>query len=421
MNVPLNYKEVSGAIKIPSSKSHSQRALAAALLHNGNTIIRNIGDSKDEQAALRIIQQLGAKIEFAENKIHIFSNRKIHPNKQIDCGESGLAARLFTPIAALGDTPVTIAGSGSLLHRPMDFFEKIFSELQVALRNFNGKIPFEICGPLQPRNVTIDGSISSQFISGLLFAFCNAVNEKVTLEVANLTSKPYIDLTIEVLAHFGKNVKHSDYQFFEIDPKNFSTKKEIEITIEGDWSSAAFWIAAAAINGSVKLLGLQQHSVQADKVALDIAKKMGANVGWQNDELHISSNQLLGIEIDLSDSPDLFPVLAVLAACANGESRLKGLHRLIHKESNRAESIAHILAQLGVTFKIEKDTLIIKGQSNFFSLKYDCPNDHRMAMAAALASMRCEGIVTIENAECVAKSYPNFWNDLLLRSEYKYS
>lgn len=413
MNIIVSFNEVSGCIKVPASKSISQRLCAGALLHKGDTFIRHFGHSNDELAALDIIEDLGATVSRLDSAtISISSTGSIQNAYQIDCGESGLSARLFTPIVALHHLPIKITGKGSLLNRPMHFIADFLPALQVALIDFEGHIPFSICGPLKAKSIKADGSLSSQFISGLLFALAYSATEKIQLEVVDLVSKPYIDLTIEVLALFGKKITHHHYQIFTIDPKLFTEVGPVNITVESDWSSAAFWIAAATIKGSVSLFGLRNDSCQADKMMLEVVRNIGADVNWENDVLKIRARLLRAFDADLADAPDLFPVLAVLGACCSGQSRLSGLHRLIHKESNRAESITQLLSQLGVPYEVDQDTLVVYGNVDLQPIQYHCPNDHRMAMAAALAAMKCEGKIEIENAECVHKSYPDFWKDL---------
>jgi 3-phosphoshikimate 1-carboxyvinyltransferase len=390
----------------------TQRVCAAALLHKGKTIIKNFGSSKDEIAAIKIIQQLGARVQVEATEMLVESNGTIQGNVTIDCEESGLAARLFSPIAAIAKSPIRIAAKGSLLNRPMFLFEEILTQLNVELSKFKGHLPFDVCGPLKAQNILIDGSLGSQFISGLLFAFASTAKEEVSIDVNNLVSKPYIDLTLEVLEHFGKKIKHGKYQTFTIDPSVFIEKGTVEVNIEGDWSSAAFWIAAATINGSVSLKGLNKESNQADKLIVKIVEEIGAKIEWKNEVLEVRSSDVNAFESDLTDAPDLFPILAVLAAACKGKSKLIGVHRLIYKESNRAEHIAQLLNQLRVSFFIDGNALMIDGANSFPSILYHCPNDHRMAMAAALASTYSEGKIEIRNAECVEKSYPKFWMDL---------
>lgn len=413
MNISIDFNQVSGAIEIPASKSVSQRLCAAALLHKGVTVIHHFGHSDDELAALGIIQDLGAAISRLDSDtVSISSTGSIQNAQKINCGESGLSARLFTPIAALHHLPIKINGKGSLVNRPMHFIADVLPAFQVNLIDFNGHVPFSVVGPLKAKNIKVDGSLSSQFISGLLFSLAHSAKEKTELEVVDLVSKPYLDLTLEVLALFGKKINHNNYQTFTINPDLFTVVGPVQVSVESDWSSAAFWIAAATIKGAIALSGLNKNSFQADKMILEIVRNVGANVFWENDVLKISSGNLNAFDTDLTDAPDLFPVLAILAACCDGESRIKGVHRLVHKESNRAESIHNLLSQLCVSFSEEQDTLVIIGSTVFKPLQYNCPNDHRMAMAAALAAMNCTGAIEISNSECVQKSYPDFWKDL---------
>ena len=390
----------------------SQRYCAAALLHHGTTRIRNMGSSADELAALNIIQSLGAQVQHIGNEIIINADGIVSASTMLHCAESGLAARLFTPIAALADKAITINAEGSLLNRPMHFFETVLADLGVSMHHFNGHLPFTVCGPLQAKSIAVSGNLSSQFISGLLFALSSAATENIQLDVQSLVSKPYIDLTLDVLARFGHKISHTKYSHFHIAPHQQKEASTIDIVVEQDWSSAAFWLAAATINGSLTLEGLQKDSLQADARMLDLIQTIGAKVTWTNDRLNIQSNQLNAFDIVLTEAPDLFPVLAVLAASCMGTSSLKGLHRLVHKESNRAASITALLTQLEVAFEIADDTLIIHGQSSFPPIDYYCPNDHRMAMAAALATMRTSGPMNLYQIECVRKSYPHFWEHI---------
>lgn len=412
MPLSIDFKKAAGAIKLPASKSIMQRVCAGALLHNGKTTISGYGISNDDKAALNIIQQLGAKVHYQEERIVIESNGTISTTPFINCEESGLSARLFTPIAALSENPLIVKGTGSLLKRPLSLFQEILPELGVQLPHFNGYLPFTIEGPLAAKNILVNGALSSQFISGLLFAFTACATQKVSISVINLTSKPYIDLSLDVLAQFGKRVNNNKYKSFDIDPFLFEEKSDIAINLESDWSSAAFWIAAAAIKGEISLSGLQTNSKQADKKMLEVVEKIGAKISWGNNMLNIQSGDLNNFHFDATDSPDLFPVLAILAACCHGESSIKGVHRLIHKESNRAESIADLLSRLVVSFRIAENTLYISGQKKFPSVTINSHNDHRIVMAAALAALHCDTTISIEDYHAVNKSYPQFFEDL---------
>lgn len=408
----INPGSIDGSIKVPASKSMMQRACAAALLHKGKTVIYNPGKSEDDKAALRIIEQLGATISFKDDAIEIVS-AGINPANEINCGESGLSARLFTPIAAFCNTPTTINGSGSLIKRPMDTIFELLPQLGVSVSTEGNRLPATLQGPLRVQDISIDGSVSSQFLSGLLFAYSYGATSPVTINVSNLKSKPYIDLTLDVLKQFGKIIRHDNYQSFYIDPANFTSQDEVHITIEGDWSSAAPLMAAAALAGKLKLYGLNPESSQADKAVLEVLQKAYANVIVTEEYIEVKkATPLYPFEFDATHCPDLFPVVAILAACCHGESHIKGVHRLFYKESNRIVSIGDMLQALGAFFSIENDDLVIEGQQRLDYATIDSYRDHRIVMAATAGALRAKGYVVITEAEAVSKSYPDFFADL---------
>jgi len=248
---------VKGSLQAPPSKSCMQRACAAALINNGTTIIDNAGTSNDEQAAKNIVQKLGATVETVRKQVIITSNNHLfssnYPGKHsiISVGESGLSLRMFTPLAALFKHEITFTGEGSILKRPVDFFEDVFPQLGVEIRTNNGKIPLVLNGPLKPKNITVDGSLSSQFLTGLLMAFAKACTVPVSIKVNNLTSKPYIDLTLGILDHFGFRVENDRYEKFNILPVKNVNNHSIKYTVEGDWSNIAFLLVSGAIAGEV--------------------------------------------------------------------------------------------------------------------------------------------------------------------------
>lgn len=406
---------VSGTIVAPPSKSLTQRALAAALLHRGTTHIYNAGYAADEQAALRIIQQLGAvctetKVGDQLRNITVVSSG-VHPiADSIHCGESGLAARLFTPLAALGSKPVTVSGAGSLLSRPISGLADILPALGVTLTDFNGFLPYTVCGPLQAAPAVMNASGSSQLLSGVLFALAAGAHTSVTLEVTGLESKPYIDLTQHILAHFGMPFTHTDYKQFTIDPSVFKHTDPVEIAIEGDWSSASCLLVAGAIAGEMTVSNLNTASLQADRAILDVLQMAGANIGIAGNTVTAGRSSLKAFEFDASDSPDLFPALAVLAAFCRGESRIAGVHRLFHKESNRVESIAELLWSFGISFSVEEDALCVVGGERLNGTVIDAYNDHRIVMAAAICALRARSRTDIPGAEAVNKSFPGFFD-----------
>ncbi len=220
---------------------------------------------------------------------------------------------------------------------------RLLPDLNVRLSGFHGHLPFSVHGPMMAKNITVDGGLGSQLLSGLLFSLSHVARVPVTVAVSNLKSIPYIDLTLEVLGHFGKPLTHDNYSVFYVNPSNFTQRDIIELDIEGDWSSSAALLVAGAIAGEVTVQNLELASAQADKVLLDILSCAGAETYATDDTVTVKHSRLEAFECDLTHCPDLFPVLAILAACCDGESHISGVHRLLHKESNRGESITEML------------------------------------------------------------------------------
>ena len=409
--------KISGSIYAPPSKSITQRVFAAALLHNGTTTINNYGESADERSALGIIKDLGAKVEYGNNNQTLIITSSGIPNctsGAINCNESGLAARLFLPIAALCGQKVCINGTGSLLKRPMEGVQAAMEALGVTLNNFNGFLPIMLSGQLLPKDMHVDAGNSSQFLTGLLFALSSCATSPITLTVANLESKPYIDLTLDVLTKFGKPIKHNNYKEFYIDPSQFTISSSLDITIEGDWSSASFFLVAGAIAGETTVHNLDANTKQADAAILQLMERTGANISIaSNGAITVTQSQTQSFDFDAADCPDLFPILAIYAALCRGESSIYGVHRLFHKESNRVESITEMLECFNVPFTVEDDTLYISGCRQLQGTVIDSYNDHRIAMAAAIGALRAGTQVDITNAGAINKSYPGFYKDLM--------
>src|SRR5215217_642715 len=294
MQVVVSPSRVQGVIQAAASKSAMQRACAAALLKGGNTIIRNPGTSNDDKAALDIIQQLGANVTDKGDHLSINSNGVQPVRDTIHCGESGLSIRMFTPIAALANEAITITGEGSLKKRPMDFFNDVLPKLGVEVRTNDGKIPLQVKGPLQPVDITIDGSLSSQYLTGLLFAFAASGAQNVSITVINLNSKPYVDVTLSFLKKFGlKMPSHQNYQsfYFNATP-NQAAPKMVEYSVEGDWSGAAFLLVAGAIAGSVIVKGLDSNSTQADKAIVQALRQAGAVMQVEDSQITVHTATL---------------------------------------------------------------------------------------------------------------------------------
>ncbi len=425
MIVTIYPSKISGTLLSPRSKSSMQRACAGALLRNGVTEIHQPGNSNDDLAALDVIQKLGAVIENKGTYIQVKSQGVQPVSSQVHCGESGLGIRMFTPIAALSTMPLEIAGSGSLVSRPMHFFDEIFPQLGIQIKSNGGKLPIKVQGPLKPANITVDGSLSSQFLTGLLMAYSAAGADGVEICVNDLKSKPYIDLTLSVMRSFEMQVPEVDrYERFKFHKHSISNHSEIlKYSVEGDWSGAAFLIVAGAISGDISITGLQPLSVQADKTILQALESAGGKYFFEGDLLHVFKSSLKAFSFDATECPDLFPPLAVLAAYANGRSVLKGAGRLTHKESNRALTLQEEFGKLGIRIELSGDDMYIDGGAMLNGATVHSHHDHRIAMALAVAALGSNGPVIIEDAEAINKSYPAFYNDLHLlgaRVEKKY-
>lgn len=420
MIVRVHPSSVKGSIQANASKSCMQRACAAALLHVGTTEIINPGNSFDDQAAIDIIQKLGAKINWMENGSLLVESGGIAPlSNTIHCGESGLSIRMFTPIAALSQQQLTINGSGSLLKRPMHFFDEVMPQLGVDTISHDGFLPLQIQGPLIPANITIDGSLSSQFLTGLLMAFAAAGANTISITVLDLKSKPYVDLTLEVLEAFGVSIINHNYHQFEFTGKGFSQEKSnLQYKVEGDWSGAAFLLVAGAIAGGLIVKGLNVFSTQADKKILQALSDAGVGLSIQEHQIEVRPLPLKAFHFDATDCPDLFPPLVALAAYCEGTTIIEGVSRLQHKESNRAMSLQSEFAKLGIDIQLQDDLMIVKGMQEGTQLHplkaatVHSHHDHRIAMATAVAALKATGPVTIEAADAINKSYPDFFMHL---------
>lgn len=413
MIVTINPSAISGSIQAPASKSSMQRACAAALLHRGESHIHQPGYSNDDQAAVELIRQMGATVRFEKNKLVITGNGLKPAGNEVTCGESGLGIRMFTPIIAMSDKEMIITGEGSLLQRPMDFFDDILPQLGVTNHSASGKLPLKIKGPLQPRNIEIDGSLSSQFLTGLLMAYSASGARDVSIKVNNLKSRPYIDLTLEVMRQFGLNMpENKDYQEFYFPAVIANSRLQIvDYHVEGDWSGGAFLLVAGAIAGTVVVEGLDISSTQADKAILTALKQAGASLSVQSNRIKAGTalGKLTAFHFDATECPDLFPPLVALASYCHGRTIIKGATRLTHKESNRSITLQREFGKMGTTIEIEDDLMIVQGGAGLTGNTVHSHHDHRIAMACAVAALKAVGKTIIEEAEAIAKSYPDFY------------
>ncbi len=410
--ITIKKAKVNGVVEMPPSKSYSQRAILAATLSENSTVL-NIGQSNDEIAMTNCCKALGAKVEFiSKNSAHITA--ELTHNNTLNVGESGLCARLMLPVAALFNNTIKIQAQGSLLKRPMDFMVKSLEQLGVDISlDFKKFLPAIIQGPYRNHYAQIDGTIGSQFLSGLLFALPLA-KQQTTLIVDNLKSKPYIDITLQTLKSFGIKVENYNYKKFVI-PAN-QMYKQTEYTIEGDWSSASTLLVAGAIAGKITARNLNPKSLQADRAIMDVLEMTGADITYNhtgdNTEITVEKQNLNAFKFDATDCPDLFPALVALAVNCNGVSEIKGVKRLFTKESNRALTLQSEFAKLGANIKLNDDIMLVHPKTTLSGGEVSSHNDHRIAMAMAVAALNAEDIVTITGTESVNKSYPEFFEDL---------
>ena len=396
---------ISGVATPPCSKSYAQRALAAALLAEGESVLRNLDFCDDTLSAIRVIETLGAKVErLDECTVKVMGG--LNPQSDmLNMGESGLATRMFTPIASLCNKPITVQGEGTLLYRPMHMMIEPLRKLGVDVRDGGGRLPVEVCGPISGGEIEVDGSVSSQFLTGLLMALPLAA-EDTTIAVENAVSTPYLDMTIDLASKFGVNIQHNNYKEFYVE--GGQKYEATDLAIEGDWSAAAMLLVAGAVAGEITLTNISLLSKQADVAICDALVRAGALVTSEPDRITVEHRDLVGFEFDATQCPDLFPALAALAAAAEGESVIYGTHRLEHKESNRAETIASEYGKLGIKVELEGDMMRITG-GEIHAAEVESHHDHRIAMSMAVSALRSDGEVLIHNSECVAKSFPDFF------------
>lgn len=403
----VEFSNIKGTIQAPSSKSMMQRAVAAALLAVGRSVLENPSLCDDSLAAIRVAKSLGAKIAVSEHQVIIDGG--FNPDGSIlDCGESGLCMRSFAPIAALSNIEISITGSGSLANRPMDMVELALLQLGAVCKTHDGFLPLTVRKLWAGGKAEIDCSTSSQLLTGLLLALPVIQNDTVLI-VNNLKSSPYIDLTLSVIKSFGIEIENKQYKRFFI--RGGQQYRPRDYIIEGDWSGAAFIFVAAAIAGEITVTNLNSNSFQADKKILEALKSAGADIEIKPREIRVRHNQLKAFDFDATQCPDLFPPLVALAANCSGITTLKGVSRLKYKESDRGTVLRDEFTKLGVKIEISGDDMQITG-SKVTGGSVDPKHDHRIVMAAAILALRSTGVVKISGWQSISKSYNNFFRDL---------
>jgi len=419
MNVIIKRTErLSGEVCAPPSKAYTHRMLIAALLSSGASKISNPLASDDTRATLRAIKAFGAKVKLHENYWTIEGATPLKiPRHLIDCGESGATLRFMIPVAALAPGHVTFTLGSSLRRRPLTPLLQSLEQLGVESnfhQNEKGSSVRIRGGGINGGKVTIRGDISSQFISGLLFACPKAKKDTEISITKPLESRNYVQMTMEVLGKHGIRVFASD-NFAQLKIPSNQSYNPRNHEVPGDFSSAAFLLASAAITSSkLKVKNLDYHTNQGDKAILNILREMGSKVRVGDNYVEIEGEGLNAIDVDAKDIPDLVPVCAALACYSRGTSKIHDAKRLRYKESDRLSSLHAELRKMGAEIMVNEDSLIIRGPCKMHGAVIDPHNDHRIAMACAVAALAASEETKIQNSECVNKSYPRFFDDLRL-------
>jgi len=399
------------AVTVPGSKSYTHRILIAAALSNGSCSITNWLNSDDTNYTLSALSQLGASVDKTPDGLILIGRKGDMDSceKPIFLGNSGTSMRLLTAYAAIGNGRYVLTGSDRMHERPILHLMDGLSQLgvQVVSLNNNGCPPVEVIGTkVYGGTVLLNCSLSSQFLSGLLLIAPYTRNGLEIHVTHGPVSKPYIDMTLDIMSRFGADVVRSGYDYFKI--PGSQCYRFGSYVVEPDASQAGYFWAAAAITGhAIKVNGISKQSSQGDVRFVNVLSDMGCRVIHEPDGITVVGAKLSGIEVDMADMPDIVPTLAVVAAFAEGITVIKNVSHLKVKESDRLNAVINELTRMGISAKSENDNLIITGGKPHGAL-VETYDDHRIAMCFALAGLRVPGI-EISNEQCVEKSFPTFW------------
>ncbi|HNR27246.1 MAG TPA: 3-phosphoshikimate 1-carboxyvinyltransferase [Bacteroidales bacterium] len=441
--ITISKGSLKGKVTLPPSKSMSIRVLAAIFLSSRDTLLKGAWPKdgtqvcEDVQAAYRVVRSVGS--QFAKEDIwpNMAPPGRDHSRRQLDCGESALALRMFAPIVALSSYIYCLRGRTTLITRPVDFVIQGLRELGCWCESLNTLPTLSIMenlketgrweprdsslslsrpillvqGPLRGGKYQVNAGGSSQFLSGLLMALPLAEKDSI-LEVEHLASQPYIDLTLNVMESFGVRATHDNYKVFHIPGRQ--SYRAHKIDIEGDWSGGANFIVGAAMFGDLRISPLWKDSLQADKAILEAVGKAGGSWAWGSaNQLKVYKNDnLQGFSFDAQQCPDLFPPLVALAVHCKGTTTIHGIDRLFHKESNRALALLEEYSKVGADIRLEGNNMVIKGGVLPGGARISARGDNRIAMSLAIAALGAEKPIEIEGKHTVAKSFPDFWEEL---------
>ena len=407
MQVRIGPTAPEGEVFAVASKSDAHRAIICSALADDKTTVHISHISKDIEATLNCIKEMGAGVIKKDKAYEISPITKIAENPVLDCGESGSTLRFLLPVLSALGRGATFAGHGRLPERPMglivDLLKKHGNEFS------SDKLPITVSGKTEAGDFPIAGDVSSQFISGLLFALPLLLDKSKIKLTSGLQSSAYVDMTLNVLKRFGADIERSGEEFL-INPIG-AYKSPGDYIVEGDWSNAAFFMVMGALGGEITLKNLSLNSSQSDKRTLEILKLSGAEFETFADGIRVYKSQIKPFDYDVSQCPDLFPIMSILACGAEGKSTLYNAKRLRIKESDRITTTKELILNLGGRAEETEETLIIYGSGRLKGGRVSSANDHRIAMSAFAASTISDGCVVLENAEAMDKSYPSFIDD----------
>ena len=412
--------KLQGTVVAPSSKSMGHREIICAGLAAGTSIIDNISMSKDIEATMRCLKAINVAVDEIPSMI---AGRKAlqisgtgHPMAaadSVDCGESGSTLRFFLPLGANLNCPLTFIGHGKLVSRPLQAYYDIFDEKFIQYFNDNGNLPVTVNGRLTPGTYKLPGDVSSQFVSGLLFALPLLNGDSVIEITSPLESSAYVDMTINCLAKFGIKVENEGgaHRRYLVPGKQRYQARDSKV--EGDWSQAAFWTVGGSLGKGITCQGVNVKSLQGDQAVVDIMERMGAAISQTENSVTVNSGTTKATLIDAANCPDIIPVLTVLAAVSEGTTKIINAGRLRIKECDRVAAMTRELNKMGAAITEEPEGLTIVGKPEGLKggVQVDAWNDHRIAMSLAIAAQKCAEPIILTGAESVAKSYPTFWED----------
>ena len=406
--------KLSGKVSVPPSKSLAHRAIIAAGLSKGISRIENIEYSQDIKATIKAMEALGTIIEQHENYLivngnYTFSKNNTMPGVQIDCEESGSTLRFMVPISIVKENKVRFIGRGNLGKRPLNTFYEIFERQNIGYLYRENILDLNIIGTLKPDLYRIPGNISSQFITGLLFALPLLSSDSIIELTSPLESRGYIDLTIHILKLYGIDIINHEYKQFII--RGRQEYKATDYRVEADFSQAAFYLVAGALGNDVTLMDLNLNSLQGDKATIDFLQAMNCTLQENDGGIKVISHGLKSTVVDASQCPDVIPVLSLALALSKGHSEVINAKRLRIKECDRLSATVKELNALGANVIEHDDRMEFTGVDKLSGGHVSSHDDHRMAMMLAIASTVCKEPVIIDNKECVKKSYPSFWRD----------